>query len=52
MLPGLREAMNEQQPREATPLWVWLAFLVIGIGAVAYLTGYLVIEEIIAHFNK
>jgi hypothetical protein len=40
--------MKQQQPREATPLWVLLAFGVLVVGTVAYLTGYLMIEEIIA----
>jgi hypothetical protein len=50
--PGLREAMKQQQERETTPLWVWLAFGLMIIGAVTYLTGYLMIEELIAYFRK
>jgi len=52
MPPGLREAMKQQQPRETAPLWVWLAFGLMAIGAVLYLSGYLMVEEIIAHFRK
>jgi hypothetical protein len=44
--------MKQQQPRETAPLWVWLAIVVIGLGVGTYLTGYLMIEEMIAHFKK
>lgn len=44
--------MKQQQERETTPLWVWLAFGLMIIGAVTYLTGYLMIEELIAYFRK
>jgi hypothetical protein len=44
--------MRQQQPREGAPLWVWLAFVLIGLGVGAYVTGYLMIEEMIAHFRK
>jgi hypothetical protein len=50
--PGQREAMKQQQERESTPIWVWLAFGLMAIGAVAYLTGYWMFEELIAHFRK
>jgi hypothetical protein len=43
--------MKQPQPRETSPLYVWMAFALIGFGAIAYLTGYLVIEEIIAIFK-
>jgi hypothetical protein len=49
---GLRKAMKQQQERESTPLWVWLALGLMAIGAVAYLTGYWMFEELIAHFRK
>ena len=50
MLPAglLGDAMKQLQPRETSPLWVWFTFGLIGLGALAYLTGYLVIEEMIA----
>ena len=48
---GLGGRMKQLQPRESSPLWVWLAFLLIGLGAIAYLTGYLMIEEMIAFFK-
>ena len=44
--------MKQQQPRETAPLWVWLAFGLLAVGAVAYLSGYWVFEEIIHHFRK
>jgi hypothetical protein len=40
--------MKQQQTREATPIRVWMAFGLIGIGIAAYLTGYLMIEEMLA----
>jgi hypothetical protein len=43
--------MKQLQPRESPPLWVWLTFVLIGLGAIAYLTGYLMIEEMIAFFK-
>ncbi len=43
--------MKQLQPREASPLYVWLAFVLIGFGVLAYFTGYLMIEEIIAFFK-
>jgi hypothetical protein len=44
-------SMKQLQPREAPPLYVWLAFLLIGFGALAYFAGYLMVEEIIAFFK-
>jgi hypothetical protein len=49
---GLGEAMKQQQSREGAPLWVWLAFVLIGLGIGAYVTGYWMIEEMIAHIRK
>jgi hypothetical protein len=47
--PGYRgKAMKRLQPREASPLYVWLALALIGFGVIAYVAGYLMIEEIIA----
>jgi len=43
--------MKQLQPRESSPLWVRLAFVLIGLGAIAFLTGYLMIEEMIAFFK-
>ena len=44
--------MKQLQPREASPLWVWLSIVLIGFGALAYFTGYLLIEEIIAFLKR
>ena len=40
--------MKPLQPREASPLWVWLTFALLGLVALAYLTGYLMVEEVVA----
>jgi len=40
--------MKQHQPREASPLWVWLALALIACGTVAYATGYLMIDELLA----
>lgn len=40
--------MKQLQPREASPLYVWLTFALIGFGAIAYIAGYLMIDDIIA----
>jgi hypothetical protein len=37
-----------KQAREATPLWVWIAFVLVGVGIVAYVVGYSMFEDIIA----
>lgn len=50
--PGSGEAMKQQREREGTPLWVWLAFGLMIIGAATYLAGYWMFEELIAHFRK
>ena len=39
------------QTRETTPLWVWLTFGLMTIGTVVYLTGYFMIEDILAFFK-
>jgi len=36
------------QPRESAPLWVGLTFALMIVGTVMYLTGYLMIEDILA----
>jgi membrane protein YdbS with pleckstrin-like domain len=41
--------MKQQQPRETAPLWVWLAIALMLIIAIAYLTGYWMVGEIISH---
>jgi hypothetical protein len=50
-LAGLGEAMKLRQPREAMPLTVWIAFALMAIGTVAYLTGFMIIEDVLAYFG-
>lgn len=44
--------MKQPRERESTPLWVWLFFGLMAIGAATYLTGYWMFEELIVHFRK
>ncbi len=45
--------MKPRQPREAMPLSVWIAFVLLAIGTVIYLTGLVMIEDITAFiFDK
>ena len=43
--------MKPRQPREAMPLTVWIAFALMAIGTVVYLTGFLIIEDILAFLS-
>jgi hypothetical protein len=43
-----RTGGSMKQAREATPLWVWIAFVLVGVGIVAYVVGYSMFEDIIA----
>ena len=43
--------MKLRQPREAMPITVWIAFALMAIGTVVYLTGFLIIEDILALFS-
>jgi hypothetical protein len=40
------------QPRESAPLWVGLAFALMLVGTVMYLTGYFIIEDLVAFIKK
>jgi hypothetical protein len=40
------------QARETSPLWVWLTLGLITVGAIMYLTGYIVIEDLLAYFKR
>jgi len=40
--------MKQHQPRETTPLWVWLTHALMGLGAVAYLSSYFMIDNLSA----
>jgi len=44
-------AMKLRQPREAMPLSVWIAFALLACGTIAYLTGLLIVEDILAYFG-
>jgi len=45
--------MKLSQPREAMHLSVWIAFVLLAIGTVIYLTGLVVIDDITAFiFDK
>jgi hypothetical protein len=43
--------MKLRRPREAMPLMVWMALSLMAIAAVAYLTGFLMVEDILAFFS-
>jgi len=51
ILAGFGGAMKPRQPREAMPLMVWMALALMAIAAVAYLTGILLMEDILAFFS-
>lgn len=36
-----------KQPRETAPIWVWLAFGLMGLGVASYVAGYMVLEDIL-----
>jgi hypothetical protein len=44
--------MKQHRERESAPLWVWLAFGLMIAGAGAYVSGYWMFEEMLAHFRK
>jgi hypothetical protein len=46
---GLGEPM--MQPRESSPLWVWLTLVLIAVATAMYLTGYFMIEDLLAYFK-
>jgi len=35
------------QPRESAPLWVGLTFVLMIVGAVMYVTGYFMVEDVL-----
>jgi hypothetical protein len=39
------------QPRESAPLWVGLTFALMIIGMVVYVTGYFMVEDLVAFFK-
>jgi hypothetical protein len=50
-LPEFGGAMKLRQPREAIPLSVWIAFVLMAIITVIYLTGLVVLDEVMGLFN-
>ena len=44
--------MKLRQPREAMPLTVWIAFGLMIIAAVIYLTGLVVLDDIMTFFQS
>jgi hypothetical protein len=56
LLPGSRldaDAVGgpTMQPRESAPLWVGLTFALMIVGTVMYVTGYFMIEDLLAFFK-
>jgi ABC-type lipoprotein release transport system permease subunit len=43
-----REHFSGREKRALAPLWVWIAFVMIGVGIVAYIVSYSMFENIIA----
>jgi hypothetical protein len=39
------------QPRESAPLWVGLTVVLMIVGSVIYVTGYFIIEDLLAFFQ-
>jgi hypothetical protein len=39
------------RPRETAPIWVGLTFALMIAGTVLYLTGYFMIEDLLAFFK-
>ena len=51
--PGLgRLAMKQSGLREPMPLWVWLAIGLLILAGLAYVTGYLMIEDVLKFFSR
>jgi hypothetical protein len=47
-----RLAMKQSGLREPMPLWVWLAIGLMILAGLAYVTGYLMIEDIFRYFSS
>jgi hypothetical protein len=37
-----------KQPRESSPLWVWLTLGLMTVGTLVYVTAYFMIEDLLA----
>jgi len=44
--------MKQSGLREPMPLWVWLALALMIMAALAYVTGYLMIEDILKFMSR
>ena len=44
--------MKQSGLREPAPLWVWLAIGLLIVAAVAYVTGYIMVEDIMKFFSR
>jgi hypothetical protein len=40
------------QPRESAPLWVGLTFALMLVGAVMYVGGYFMVEDLLAFLKR
>ncbi len=40
------------QPRESAPLWVGLTFVLMIVATVMYVTGYFMVEDLLAFFKR
>ena len=40
------------QPRESAPLWVGLTFVLMIVVTVMYVTGYFMVEDLLAFFKR
>ena len=40
------------RPRETSPLFVWLTFGLMTVGTLMYLTGYMVVEDVLAFIKR
>jgi phosphate/sulfate permease len=51
--PGLgRLEMKQSGLREPMPLWVWLAIGLMILAGLAYVTGYLMVEDVLKFFSR
>jgi len=52
-VPGLwRLAVKQSGLREPMPLWVWLAIGLMILAGLAYVTGYLMVEDVLKFFSR
>jgi len=44
--------MKQSGLREPMPLWVWLAIGLMILAGLAYVTGYLMVEDVLKFFSR